>query len=486
MSKRPFKTLYADSNSLTSKLAAAVVSVLVASSWALGGCAPRTETERDTAASVGDQSASTGAGDLAARIDPIVEDAMQGSMVPGISIGVMQNGEVVLAKGYGLAEVENEVPATEHTVYRIGSVTKQFTAAAIMLLVEEGKLELDADLTEFFPDYPTGGRTITVEQLLNHTSGIKGYTEMPEFGEVMRDDLRHEDLIEIFSSAPFEFEPGERYQYNNSAFFLLGVIIEQVTGESYADFIRSQFFDPLGMEDSHYLYNDPIVPRRAEGYAVRNGELFNDAPLSMHLPYAAGSLGSSVHDLLTWQGALTGGEAVSAASFEAMTNPTRLNDGSTYPYGYGLSLSEMEGHRKVDHGGGINGFRAHLAHYPDDDLTIAVLANAGSAHPDVLESRVARAVLGIEEKTVEILPLAAADMMPYVGVYNPGRGPIRVLQASGELRTLGGVLQRVGEHEFVLDYDPYVVVTFEVEGERATTMAIERGGTETVAPRVSR
>ncbi len=429
---------------------------------------------------------SAASSELAGRIDPIVEETMRADTVPGVSIGIMQDGEIVFTKGYGFAEVENEVPATEHTVYRIGSVTKQFTAAAIMLLVEEGKLELDAELTDFFPDYPTGGRTITIEHLLNHTSGIKGYTEMREFGEVIRDDLDHDELIAIFSAAPFEFEPGERYQYNNSAFFLLGVIIEQVTGGSYADFLRSQFFEPLGMEDSHYLYNDPIIRRRAQGYAVRDGEVFNDAFLSMELPYAAGSLGSSVHDLLLWQRALVSGEAISAESFDAMTTPATLNDGSTHPYGFGLALSTMEGHRKIGHGGGINGFRAHLSHYPDDGLTVAVLTNTGSAHPDVLESRIARELLGIEEKTVDVLPLSPQDAATYVGVYNPGRGPIRVLQSEGVLRALGGTLQRVGEHTFVLDYDPHRVVTFEVEGGRAQTMTLEREGSVTVAPRMTR
>lgn len=443
------------------------------------GCAPENSD-------VADQAAGSAANDLASRIDPLVEEAMRSGLVPGISVGIMQNGRVVLAKGYGLAEVENEVPATEHSVYRIGSITKQFTAAAIMLLVEGGKLSLDAELTDFFPDYPIGGRQITVERLLNHTSGIKGYTEISEFGERMRDDVSHEELIEIFSSVPFEFEPGERYQYNNSAFFLLGVIIEEITGMSYADFLRQQFFEPLGMEDSHYLYNDPIIPRRAEGYAVLDGEVVNDAFLSMELPYAAGSLGSSVHDLLTWQRALLGGEAVSDVSFAAMTSPARLNDGSTYPYGFGLALASLEGHRKIGHGGGINGFRSHLAHYPDDGLTVAVLTNSGSAHPDVLESRIAREVLGIEEEAVEILPLAPAEMDRYVGIYDPGRSPIRVLRLEGELRMVGGVLRRVGEHRFVLDFDPYRVVTFEVESDVAVSMTMEREGAKAVAPRVLR
>jgi len=423
---------------------------------------------------------------IAARIDPLVEEAMRAGSVPGISVGIMQGGEVVLAKGYGFAELENQVPATEHTVYRIGSVTKQFTAAAIMLLVEEGKLRLDADITEFFPDYPTGGRAITVQRLLNHTSGIKGYTEMREFGEVARDDLTHEELIDLFSAAPFEFEPGERYQYNNSAFYLLGVIIEQITEQSYADFLQQQFFDPLGMQDSHYLDNDPIIPRRAEGYEVREGEIINDSFLSMELPYAAGSLGSSVSDLLTWQGALIGGEAVSNASFTTMTSPAQLNDGATYPYGAGLGMSSMDRHRKIQHGGGINGFRSQLSYYPDDDLTVAVLTNSGSANPGVLESRIARAILGIEEQVVEVLPLEPADAALYVGVYNPGRGPIRVLLVDGELRALGAALQRVGEHEFVVDSDPYRVITFTVEDGQAVSLTMQREGPETVAPRVSR
>jgi len=424
--------------------------------------------------------------DLEALIDPLVEAAMEDGLTPGISVGVMQDGEIVVAKGYGLADVENDVPATEHTVYRIGSVTKQFTAAAIMLLVQEGKLDLGADITEFFPDYPTNGLSVTVEQLLNHTSGIKGYTEMQEFGEVMREDLTHDELIAIFSSAPFEFEPGERYQYSNSAFFLLGVIIEQLTEQSYADFVRDRLFAPLGMEDSHYLYNTPIIPRRAEGYAEADGELVNDAYLSMHLPYAAGSLGSSALDLLLWQKALTGGKAVNPESYAAMTTPADLNDGSTHPYGYGLGMGNLDGHAKVSHGGGINGFLTQLAHYPEDGLTIAVLANSTSASPGLLESRIARAVLGIEEKTVEALPLDPADAQIYVGVYNPGRGPMRVFQRDGVLLVRGAEVVRVGEHEFVVADDPYATVTFQVEDGRVVSVTMEREGNKTVAPRVQR
>ncbi len=432
----------------------------------------------------GDGAVVSAADDLASRIDPIVEAAMEASRIPGISVGIMQGDDVVLAKGYGFADVENQVPATENTVYRIGSVTKQFTAAAIMLLVEEGKLTLDADLTEFFPDYPTGGRRVTIERLLNHTSGIKGYTEMRELGDVERDDLTHEQLIELFSSAPFEFEPGDRYQYNNSAFYLLGVIIEKISGVSYAEFIRQQIFEPLGMDNSHYLYVASIVPRRAEGYEVRDGELVNDSYLSMHLPYAAGSLGSSVVDLLAWQRALIHSRAVNPASFASMTAPGVLNDGSAIDYGYGLGLSEMEGHRKIQHGGGINGFRTQLSYYPDDELTVVVLANIGSADPAVLESRIAHSMLGIADEPLVEVELSAAELEMYAGVYNPGRAPIGVRLVDGALRTLGDRLVALGDHRFVMESDPYARITFTVENGVAVSMRREREGSTMVAPRV--
>ena len=246
-------------------------------------------------------------GALLDRIDALVSDSMEATQTPGISVAVQYGGELILARGYGLADVENNVLATEHTVYRIGSVTKQFTAAAVMKLVEAGKVALDEPITKYFPDYPEGEFHLTVGQLLDHTSGIKGYTEMPSFWEQSRLDLSHEQMIELFAAEPYEFEPGDRYQYSNSGYYLAGLLIEKASGRTYAEFLRETFFRPLGMRESHYLYSDPIVPNRAEGYRVEDGVLLNDEPLSMLLPFSAGALGSSVLDLVRWTTALGAG-----------------------------------------------------------------------------------------------------------------------------------------------------------------------------------
>ena len=359
--------------------------------------------------------------DLLTEIDSIVRETMESDHLVGTSIGVKKGGEVIVAKrrwratilwelrsesrraersslpranGYGYADLENEVKATEHTVYRIGSITKQFTAASIMKLVEAGKLSLDDDLTKFLPDYPTNGHKVTIDRLLNHTSGIKAFTAMPEYRERIRLDLSQEELTDIFSAVPFEFAPGDEYKYNNSAYFLLGTIIEKVSGESYEDFLAGHIWEPLGMLESHYLDNSPIVPNRAEGYEYRDGRVVNDDPISMRLPFSAGALGSSVTDLFTWQSALLNNRVVGESSYERMITPGSLNDGERLAYGYGLAVGEMGGHRKISHGGGINGFRTHLSYYPDDDLTVVVLTNTGSASPQVLEGRIAQTVLG--------------------------------------------------------------------------------------------
>ena len=425
------------------------------------------------------------AGDgLADRVDAAVKEFLAARQIVGTSVGVMKDGRILLAKGYGFADLENEVPATEHTVYRLGSVTKQFTASAIMQLVEQGKLSLDDELTKFVPDYPTKGHRITVDRLLTHTSGIKGYTEMPKFWEQSRQDLTHEQMIAMFSAEPFEFAPGERYQYNNSAYYLLGVIIEKTSGQGYADYLKQKVFDPLGLAETHYLDEAPIVRRRAAGYEVRQGAVRNDDPLSMKLPYAAGSLGASVLDLMKWQTALVESRLLKPESYARMKTPATLNDGSKTTYGYGLGMGTLEGHRKVAHGGGINGFRSQLAYYPDDRLTVVVLCNTGTANPDLLEARITRVALGIPEKTVVEVPFAEADLRKYAGTYNPGRSPFRVAFENGALMLFGTRLRPIGGHRFVAADDPYQQVTFEVTGGEVTSLTIEREGQKTTARRV--
>jgi len=424
---------------------------------------------------------------LAGQIYELAQNALRDHPAPGISIGVQRGGEVVFAGGFGYADLENEVPATADPVYRSGSVTKQFTAAAAMLLVEEGKLDLSADLREYLPDYDTQGFEVPVERLLNHTSGIKGYTEMPEFWERSRLDLGHEAMLELFSEPPFEFEPGDRYQYNNSGYYLLGVLIERLSGMSYTEFLEARLFGPLGLERTHYLRNGPLVPGRAEGYEVgEDGGFVNDEPLSMELPYAAGSMGASVLDLLAWQRALASGQAVSPAGYERMTARGSLVNEDPVHYGYGLGLSEEHGLAKISHGGGINGFRAELALYPEEDLGIAVLINSGSGRPGLLENRIARAALGMEQLVVNEIEVSEAELRRCAGTYNPGRGPVTLRFEDGALFGFGERLVPVGEGIFHPDGDPFTRIVCESGPEdSAPALTLTSGGVTTRYPRVS-
>ena len=417
-------------------------------------------------------------GQLLERIDALVADSMEATQTPGSSVAIQYGGELILARGYGLADVENNVPATEHTVYRIGSVTKQFTAAAVMKLVEEGKVALDDPMTKYFPDYPVGEFHITVGQLLDHTSGIKGYTEMPTFWEQGRLDLSHEQMIELFSAEPFEFEPGDRYQYSNSGYYLAGLLIEKVSGNTYAEFLGDTFFRPLGMRESHYLYNDPIVPNRAEGYRVEDGVVLNDEPLSMLLPFSAGSLGSSVLDLVRWTTALGTGDVVAPDSLKAMTTRRRLPGGEEIGYALGLQVGEMAGHRKISHGGGINGFLSQLSWYPEDELVVAVLSNSTSAEPAALEARIARVVLGVPEAEHAAVALEPDELRRYAGVYDFGRNPIPVLVKDGVLVIAGTETSPIGEHRFIGTRDQEQIAIFEVDADtgQATHLRLERWG----------
>lgn len=329
-------------------------------------------------------------------LDSLAAAAVESGQTVGLALGVYRGGEPIVSKGYGLADVENGVPVTDSTVFRIGSVTKQFTAAAILGLEEEGKLSLDDDLTRFLPDYPTGGRTITIHQLLNHTSGIKSYTGLGQrWRKVQPLDLSNEELLALFQDEPFDFEPGEGWAYNNSGYYLLGMIIEEVTGLGYDEYLEESFFGPLGLRDTSYCWERPIIPRRARGYQGSGDEIRNADPLSMTQPGAAGALCSSVRDLARWERALRMGEVISADSYRRMVTPVGIPWYAPRWYGYGLEVGELEGKERVIHGGGIPGFNARLAHYPGEDLTIVTLSNLNGPAAGHVADAAARIVLGL-------------------------------------------------------------------------------------------
>ena len=383
---------------------------------------------------------------------------------PGAAVAVRQGGQLVFAGGFGLANVEWGIPLDLDTVFRIASITKQFTAAAIMKLVEAGKLGVDDPIERRLPDYPVGSRLITIRHLLNHTSGIKSYTGLPNFAaELMRKDQDLSGVIDVFKDLPPDFEPGEKFLYSNSGYVLLGAIIEAVSGQDYETFLRETFFDPLGLTSTRYLYDAPIVPKRAAGYE-RMPKLANAAPMSMTWPHAAGALGSTVNDLLRWDEALRSGEAVSPASYASMTTPGKLNDGSATAYGFGLRTGIYRGRANVGHNGGINGFLTSLVHWPGDDLTVVVLSNVIPFDVDGAAFGLARRALGLPDTRRSPIALDATHLAACAGVYRFEIGPHPVKVDAGAL-TADWPAPRsrfipVADDTFFLERDPEVELRF--------------------------
>ncbi|HEY4308182.1 MAG TPA: serine hydrolase domain-containing protein [Pirellulales bacterium] len=410
------------------------------------------------------------------KIDAIVAKGLD-KTIASYAVGVMKDGRLVLARGYGYADVENGVPATAETVYRLGSITKQFTSMAIMQLAEAGKLSVDDELTKFLPDYPAQDHKVTIQHLLNHTSGIKSYTSLPNFFRTARQDLSHDEMLALFKEQPFDFSPGEKMQYNNSGYYLLGMVIEKASGQKYGDYLADHIFKPLGMHATRYGDTRPVIPRRAMAYKRERGQLINDDPISMTVPGAAGALVSNVLDLLKWHQALEAGEFISAASYEAMYRPTTLPDGKVQKYGYGWGLADMAGHRKLSHGGGINGFSTMIGRYPDDRLAVIVLANTAGAPAGGIESRIAKVMLGIEEQPIQDLPTDEALLRPLAGTYEFDGNKWTITIDEGKLYAQSGrlVVDRLkyqGNLKFASSINEEVRLTFQVVDGRCVSVEV--------------
>ncbi len=340
---------------------------------------------------------------------------------PGAAVGVQHGDRTRYLAGFGLADVEWGIAITPDTVFRIGSITKQFTAAAILLLVEDGRLGLDDPIQSVLRDYPAAERGVTIRHLLNHTSGIANFNSLPTFPE--RTDLTLSEVIGLFKDLPPNFAAGERYVYSNSGYVLLGAAIEALSGMAYRRFLLERIFRPLGMRQTRYLYDEPIVPKRASGYHAGAKGIENARTMSMTLPHAAGGLGSSVGDLLTWNHALRTGLVVSAQSYAAMIAPARLNDGSLREYGFGLLGLQFRDRPAILHMGGINGFVAMMTHFPRDDLTVVVLSNLDSFPVERALLTLARRALDLPDlRARPRLAMAAHDLARCAGPYELDNG----------------------------------------------------------------
>jgi len=295
---------------------------------------------------------------------------------PGAVVLVAKDGEIIMRKAYGMADLELGVPLKPEMVFRIGSITKQFTAASIMMLAEQDKLSLGDDITQFIPDYPTRVHKITIHHLLNHTSGIKSFDEVEDFYTNIRNDFAPLEFVDTFKNEPMDFEPGEQFKYNNSGYFLLGIIIEKISGMTYEEFVHQRIFKSLGMTNSYYGSHSRIIPNRASGYQETEKGFMNADYLSMSQMYAAGALLSTADDMWTWTKALHSGQVVSHESLELMTAPTRYGEGKTEGYGYGLWLKPLFEEKTVEHNGGINGYLTHALYLPERKIFVALLTNA--------------------------------------------------------------------------------------------------------------
>jgi len=314
--------------------------------------------------------------DFAEQADALLSEIFPED-APGASVVVSREGEVIFSRAYGQASVELGVAMQPEHVFRLASVTKQFAAAGLLALVDDGEVALDDPISKFLPDFPIG--EVTVHQLLNHSSGIRSYTGIPGYmaSERVRKDLSTEELVGVFADEPVDFAPGERYAYNNSGYVLVGAVIEAVTGKPWNEFLRERFFAPNELDSIDYYPDAAVVPMRAAGYEGSFDEFRNASFLSMTQPHAAGALSATALDVDRWQQHLHGGELLDEASYQAMLTPDPVTSEAVggQGYGYGLVVGEWMGQPVYHHGGGINGFVTYALWLPEAELSVVVLSN---------------------------------------------------------------------------------------------------------------
>jgi CubicO group peptidase (beta-lactamase class C family) len=360
------------------------------------------------------------------KVDDYVKAQMERQHIPGISLVVIKDQKVVKLEGYGLANVELNVPARPDTVYKIGSVSKQFIATGIMLLVQDGKISLDDNINKFLEGTPDAWKPITIRHLLTHTSGI--VREAPGFDPLkIQNDA---DVIKTAYSLPLRFTPGEKYEYCNVGYFTLAEIIGKVSGKPWPDFLNERVFAPLEMNATRTTNMTELVPNRANGYIWRNGKLQNASIYFALRP--SGALLSTILDLAKWDAALQTGKLLKQSTLDQMWTPVKLNDGKTHPYGFGWELEPVGGHKQVNHGGSLPGFRSQLARFVDDKVTVVVLTNGDNANAALIAIGVANFYIpGLlpDRKLTRVDPKIFDG---YVGRYQPDPSAILSITREGD------------------------------------------------------
>ncbi|MEP2773240.1 MAG: serine hydrolase [Fulvivirga sp.] len=425
------------------------------------------------------------------RADAIIKEALPNNE-HGVAVLVARDGEILYEKYAGYANVKKQTAVEANTTFRIGSVTKQFTAAAILKLVEQGKMQLEDPLNKYIDDFPRGDK-ITIHHLLNHTSGIKSYTDQPDFIKSVGKSVATKELVDEIKALGFDFEPGEQWKYNNSAYYILGYLIEQQSGMSYEAFLKKHFFEPAGMENTGVYDNAKKYKMEALGYANEEGKMKLSMDWDMTRAGGAGNMYSTVTDLLKWNNFVFSGKAVRADLLEKAHTQLTLNDGSNYPYGYGWGVGAFRGLEQIAHSGGLHGFLTWLAYYPEIDVTVAVTSNAspplkivpGQLGKDMLEVFFEDQLESREEAEIDV-----EELQKYVGKYEyPGGAIMTVTQEEDKL-----FAQLTGQQRFQLFSEGenkffWKVVDAQIEFHVADNGEVEygmhaQGGMEMKVPKI--
>ncbi len=381
-------------------------------------------------------------------VDDFVSDYLRRKQIPGCALMVRYNGEVVLCQGYGVANLEHGVRVMPQTVFQSGSMAKQFTATAVMMLVEQRKLSLDDPIAKYL-GVPKTWSGITVRHLLTHTSGLGDYPE--SFS--LQKDYTEDELLKMIKAQPLGFAPGEKWNYSNLGYVALGILIHKVTGEFYGDLLKKNVFDPLGMNQTRVISEADIIPNRAAGYRLVEGVLKNQKWVAPSVNTTAdGSLYFTIEDLARWDKALEARKFLSQASYEQMWSPVKLNNGNTAPYGFGWRIAKTDsGHQMQEHGGAWQGFASYIARYPDDHLAVAVLSNRAGASAGYIAKRVAGLYLpALALRVPSAIKLDPAILSSYAGDYRlEDRLAIKVSVAGDRLETtwLGEKIAMIPESE---------------------------------------
>jgi len=422
-----------------------------------------------------------------ALTDSVAEKIIGSGEVPGMSVAVAKNGKILFLKNYGKSDLEMHSEVKNNTIFGLASITKQFTAATILRLVEQKEISLNDPMTKFLPEYPAQGNNVTIHHLLSHTSGMKDYEfrndELPGWYSL---ELPYQKMIELWAKRPFNEKPGEKYDYNNWGYYLLGQIIERVTGTPWSRYAEPELLKPLGLENILFAHQVRIVDDRAKGYLHQDGAPINVPYRNIEVISAGGGLSSTIEDIVQWTHLLHSEKVVSKESLIRMTTPAVLSDGKTAGYGYGLYVNELRGHEKIYHGGTF-GFGPFVSHYPKAKLTIAVLTNStkGRERAEQLEGILAAEILNIEVKN---LPLSENDLKRYSGVYSYQSTPtlVRKLKVFGDNKKLMAqiennkpfLLRSQGDHKFIPASAGITDINFMVEKGKVTGLTIHEGAWE--------